>query len=232
MASWQADRVSGVVQAGETLVMEWPALGAEVSLEVVRAQPPERLLLRSGDSSVDLRLEPGAVTLTHAGLGPEDDLEGFAASWRVTLALLAHAVERHGARPRQTEWWLRPVRTSPESAYVLFTTGPGLRTWLTTEGEVGPNGSEYRLDLSPDLSLTGKVLANVASRDVALSCDNFSAGALQLRTLPSPRAEDERLVALVWSRWDGSERVEPRISNALTRGFDRLCAALAQGGQG
>jgi hypothetical protein len=45
------------------------------------------------------------------------------------------------------------------------------------------------------------VLVNTTGRDVLLSVANHDQATLALRTLPSPKSDQNRLLALAWSEW-------------------------------
>jgi uncharacterized protein YndB with AHSA1/START domain len=225
LASWQADRVTGDVRRGERLTLEWPDIGAKVELEVRKIVPPELLVLENGQGTVELRVEPGAVTLTHRDLPDDADIEGLSSSWRVGLALLAHAVEHYPGRTRKVSWFARRVRTSPGSAFALFTEGLGLSLWLGKSSGIGTVGSGYSIVLQNGDTMRGRVLARVAERDTALSWEEREA-VIVLRTIPTAVA-GERLVALVYSSWGEAESPD-RVT--FSKAIDRLGRALAAGG--
>src|SRR5690606_8076 len=66
IARWQADAASGGLQAGG-YVLRWPSLGAELALEVACAEPHRRLVLRNGDTVLELLVEDGRLDLVHHG---------------------------------------------------------------------------------------------------------------------------------------------------------------------
>lgn len=214
LMNWQADEASGEAKKGGTLTLSWAAFGARVELQVVECIPYERLVMRHGESIVDLRLERDAVTLRHEGPEAAGDAQGLCSSWQVALAQLAHSVERHPGRQRRVNWFLRSIRCEPETAHLCFTDGRLLERWLCEPGmgeeaSFGDPGSEYAMFLQNGQLVAGSVLTNYPGRDVALVCDSLGEGVLTLRTLPSPESFSHRLVALTWSEW-GPPRSESR----------------------
>ena len=202
VARWQSDTARGGLADG-TFVLGWPSLGVELSLDVVEVDPGERLVLGNGDARLEMRVSDGRVDLWHRGLSPEDDLEGMRASWQVALGVLAHYLERHEGSDRHVRWALRSIRTQAEVVHVFFTDRAALGSWLTRgDGGVGDVGSALRCTSHWGSPLCGQVLVRHSGRDVALRLDEPSEGVLVCRTLPSPSNTTDRLVALVWSRWE------------------------------
>lgn len=169
-------------------------------LEVTELVEMRRISFRAGHEVVRLEVEPGSVVLTHHGLGSTDEALGTASSWRVSLATLAHGLERHPGRDRRVHWRLTRAKGSAEAIHVFFTDPHALGAWLTTEGGIGGPGQPVEMRLADRARLTGRVLANTPGRDVAISWSEDGESALALRTLPGI-AEGERLIAVQWSRW-------------------------------
>lgn len=200
LEGWQADQVQGDVETGQSIVLGWPALGASLVLDVIRVEAPHRVVLRNGDAEVEISIGEGRVDLVHSGFADADDRAGLFASWTVALALLAHFCERHPNRARSVHWLIGPTSCSASAAHTFFTDAGALTSWLTRRGSLPKAGEPHALELASGATLSGRVLANVPGRDVAISWDEDEASALCLRTLPAA-SEDERLVALTWSRW-------------------------------
>jgi len=74
------------------------------------------------------------------------------------------------------------------------------------------------------------VLCRAPGRDVALTWEEQNDSVLVLRTLPSPRASQERVVAICWSKWGATEPGEHAIETELRRSLERLGALLAMSG--
>jgi uncharacterized protein YndB with AHSA1/START domain len=231
LEGWYADRVTGTVARGATLRLEWPELGATVGLQVEEVRSNEQIVLVNGRSRVALTVEDGRVELAHTGLSEEDDVEGFESSWRVALAMLKHALEEHPRSPRRIRWVARPAQASAELAHLCFTAPAALDRWLGHGSEMGAEGEPYSLTLATGERMSGKVLCRAAGRDVALSWDEQNDSMLVLRTLPSPRAAKERVVAICWSKWGATEAGEHAIESELRRSLERLGAILAMSGR-
>jgi hypothetical protein len=69
------------------------------------------------------------------------------------------------------------------------------------------------------------VLANTPGRDIALSWPEDGDSVLCLRTLPSPRTLEERLLLVYWSRWSETEPKAER-RRGLTTALGRLARNL------
>ncbi len=230
LEGWYADRVTGTVARGAKLRLEWPELGAAVELEVEDVQQNERLVLVNGKSRVSLAVSEGSIELIHSGLADEDDADGFRSSWRVALAMLKHSLEEHPRAPRRVRWAARPAHTSAELAHLCFTAPAALERWLGRASALGAEGDRYHLTLLSGESMTGTVLCRAPGRDVALTWEEQNDSVLVLRTLPSPRASQERVVAICWSKWGATEPGEHAIETELRRSLERLGALLAMSG--
>jgi tRNA pseudouridine-54 N-methylase len=96
---------------------------------------------------------------------------------------------------------------------------------------MGAEGEAYSLTLSSGERMSGKVLCRVAGRDLALSWEEQNDSILALRTLPSPRADRERVVAICWSKWGATEPGEHAVEGELKRALERLSGILAMSGR-
>jgi uncharacterized protein YndB with AHSA1/START domain len=227
LAAWQADQVDGKVEPGQSLTLRWPALGASVHLRVLEVEPRRRVVLGTGELRVALELAPGQLTLTQSPLGETEDRAGFASSWRLALATLAHYLERHPRERRQTHWWVRPLRVSPEAAHVFFSDPRALGAWLTRETTgVVEEGARYSHTLHDGATMSGRVCSLNAGRDVALTWEEQNDSLVCFRTLPSPRSSEERLVALTWSYWASEPDGAARSLDGLGAAFERLARLL------
>jgi len=219
MANWQADEVLGEVRVGHEVELHWPTLGVAQPVRVVAMDPGRQIGFEAAGTRLELTVHAGRVHLVHEGLSTPDEAAGTAASWRVSLALLAHYLERHEGSQRQVHWFVRETRTTAEAAHVFFTAPAALGAWLTTAGGIGDTATPVRLKLTWGASLTGQVLCCAAPRDVAVSWREEGESALVLRTLPSPRRSDARLLAAAWSCWghSASRATTQRLAQALQR---------------
>ena len=97
-----------------------------------------------------------------------------------------------------------------------------LNAWLTKSGTgIGQAGSRCALTLGWGELLSGRVLANTPGRDLAITWDEQNDSVLVFRTLPSPLAAGERILALCWSHWECQKQDE-----ATRRQFEAALARL------
>ena len=228
---WQADEVEGDVVPGRILTLHFAAFDTTIELEVLDVVPGESVRMRSGTSIVEWIVGPNKITLRHTDTEPSEDPEGLAASWRLALVQLAHALEKHPYQARQVTWVVREASTSAEQAHAFFSDRTALNLWLTSEGEIGGTGSEYQIRLKNGETLSGEVLSNDVGRDVALSCREYNDALLVLRTLPSQNSEQDRLVCIVWSDWGLSDEVADVIASRFEEAVERLGHLLENTGR-
>jgi uncharacterized protein YndB with AHSA1/START domain len=222
LARWQADEAAGEVSEGGMIRLSWDAFGANVELKVLSCVPHQRLRLRHGASEVEFTLGEHNVSFTQYGLEPGEDVDGLRSSWTVSLAQLAHSVERHPGRRRHVDWAVRLATAAPETLHLYFTEPELLRLWLgETDGPLRV-GDSYRCMLHTGTQLTGKVLALVPGRDVALTCDNLGEGVIIFRSIPNPLDTNLRIVAASVSQWGRPTRLASRLAEQLDAALGRL----------
>ena len=79
--------------------------------------------------------------------------------------------------------------------------------------------------------MSGRVLSHTPGRDVLLTWEEDGSSTLAFRTLPSPRDPEQRLLAVVWSRFGNADPPEARRAgieaavDRLTRVLDRVPTA-------
>lgn len=234
LQGWFADRIIGFVAPGRTVRLEWPGLGAAVAVEVSEYAPNRRVAFRNGDTVVSLSVGEGLVSLTHSGLSDDDDRQGFAASWRVALSVLAHGLEWHRGKPRKVQWFCARARTTARLAHFYYSDSQGLSAWLGRGSNLGAEGQEYALESFFGAPMTGTVLVRDGERDVALSWREQENSVLVLRSLPASGFEEGRMLAVCWSRWasgtaDAADR-DARIADELRRCVGRLARELDRSG--
>jgi len=229
LARWQADSVTGEVSQGSALTMSWPTMGLSVRVHVAEWIPNERVVYEVGSSRLMIIVSDGTVSLTHEGLRSNDEEDGMKSAWHTALGLLEHGLLHHPNQTRHARWFLQPVTTSPGFAHVHFTEDAALNQWLTSSGGIHEEGTMCRMALAWGAELTGKVLANVPERDVAISWTEESESCLVFRTFPSPRSSEERLLAICWSIY-GRPDFPQESTQGLQSAIERLGRVLSRAG--
>jgi uncharacterized protein YndB with AHSA1/START domain len=230
IAGWQADKVTGAVEPGETVGLGWPDLGVSIRLDVLELNEGRLVVFGHGESRVRFEVKEGEVELSHSAPFEDDEELGTESSWRLALGTLSHYLERYAGQERETVWLVKPAKTTAEAAHAFFTLPDALGAWLgrasTTLGAVG---SRYRIALSGGGTMSGVVLAHTEGRDLALRWDEANYSVITFRTLPSPTGEHERLLVISWSRWSYLENAE-RIAGELDGALARLVQLLGGAG--
>lgn len=230
IAGWQADKVTGSVEAGESVGLGWPDLGVSIRLDVLELLEGRSVVFGHGDSRVRFDVREGEVELSHSAPFEEDEELGTESSWRLALGTLAHYLDRYAGRERDTVWLVKPAAISAEAAHAFFTLPDALGAWLgRATAPLGEVGSRYRIALSGGGSMSGIVLAHTEGRDLALRWDEANYSVITFRTLPSPNGEHERLLVISWSRWQELENAE-RIAGELDGALARLVQLLSAPG--
>ncbi len=228
IAGWQADKVSGSIQTGESVGLGWPDLGVSIRLDVLELAEGRSVVFGHGESRVRFDVKDGEVELSHSAPFDEDEELGTESSWRLALGTLAHYLDRYSGQPRDTVWLVKPAATTAEAAHAFFTLPDALGAWLGRAATpLGAVGSRYRIALSGGGSMSGVVLAHTEGRDLALRWDEAGYSVITFRTLPSPNGEKERLLVISWSRWqelDNGERIAGELDGALARLVQLLSA--------
>ncbi len=228
LACWQADQVQGSVQEGE-FILRWPRLGIRMDLSVLHARHHETITFKTGQTKLSLSLTEDGIHLVQDGLEEPDDLEGLRCSWRVSLALLAHAAERHPRCRRHVKWLFEPVPFEKEVIRYYYTEPRGIASWLGATPTRLREGHSYELALDHG-KITGKVL--VSHFDVALTVDQLCSSVLVLRSLP---ATSGRRVAAAWVSLFDKSIHRPLLLDLhedLLAGFKRLRGLAASRGSG
>lgn len=230
IAGWQADKVTGSVETGETVGLGWPDLGVSIRLDVLELLEGRRVVFGHGESRVRFEVKEGEVELSHSAPFEDDEELGTESSWRLALGTLSHYLERYPGQERETVWLVKPATTTAEAAHAFFTLPHALGAWLgKASATVGDVGSRYRIALSGGGTMSGVVLAHTEGRDLALRWDEANYSVITLRTLPSPTGEHERLLVISWSRWSHLENAE-LIAGELDGALARLVQLLATAG--
>ncbi len=219
----------GDVSPGSVLTLAWPTMGLSVRVHVAESIPDERVVYEVGSSRLTIEVDDGFVSLTHEGLRTNDEEDGMKSAWHTALGLLEHGIVNHPDMPRHVRWFLQPVNTSPGFAHVYFTDSAALAQWLTVSGNVPQDGADCHLTLAWGSNLTGRVLANIPERDVAISWTEEAESCLVFRTFPSPRSANERLLAMCWSIY-GAPNFPDQSTQGLQTAIERLGHVLSRMG--
>ena len=140
------------------------------------------------------------------------------------IRLLEHYVTRHFDTPRSVHWAVAQAQGTAAAAHVFFSDQHALNAWLTKHGTgIGAADSRCRLALRWGEQLSGQVLANTPGRDLAITWEERNDSVFVFRTLPSPLAPDERILALCWSHWGCHQD-----DDATRRHFEAALAGLQQ----
>jgi hypothetical protein len=233
MAAWQADVVRGRVAEGETLSLKWPALRVELGLKVEKLTCGQSVVFSHGRLATEFVIHDGRLEVRVTGVAPGDASEGTLSSWELSLATLEHYLRHHLNRPRRATWLLRRSKTKARVAHTFFTDEAALRAWLSRDTRgIGAAGSDYFLELGAGSTLDGRVLSNISGRDVLLSVQDWGHSACAFRTLPSPYADDERIIAITWSEWGESAALpqQGELLALLEAALDRLGGLLSRAG--
>jgi uncharacterized protein YndB with AHSA1/START domain len=231
LQTWYADRVTGEIARGGSVVLAWPDLGASIELEVTDLVPERRVTFENGTSTVTLEVSAETVTLEHSGLEDEDDLEGFRSSWQIALAVLGHAVEVHRGAARRARWVARPARVSPGVAHAWFTEPRALAAWLGEGAVVGGVGEGFSLSFGDGEPMSGRVLGRAEGRDIAWSWKERDDSVVVLRTLPGLGTGNERVLAACWSTWAPADDRDGGVVRDLSRALERLAGILETAGR-
>ncbi len=219
IAGWFVERAVGRAEEGGRVTWAWDRFGLEVEQEVLVADAPGRLVLRSpqpggGASVLEITLEAdGGETVVRVvqsgfGEGPEAEAarKGAEGGWVLALAMLGHYVERWYGRTKAEVVVMRPVSVGCEGVAPHYRDPSRLSEWLALEGR----------------SITGPVLAEAGPE--RLRVWEEIDGTLELKAFP--RSEGGCTVgvrAMSWKLSRGEiDRLEPGLAAALDRLVERL----------
>jgi hypothetical protein len=205
----------------DAVATSWPTLEVSVVLRFEVVVPGRSIRFRARDSLTELDVVAGGVRLRYEGSELVGDAAAVRSSWAVSLLLLAHSLERHAGQERWVHWQVESAPCSGVSLHPFLTEASLLRRWLTDAGEIAAAGSAYQLVLRSGARLSGRVLANEAGADVALTVSEHDGAVLGWRSLPCLDPEQRR-IALCWSQWG---RRPPRL---LVRELGSALGVLAR----
>jgi uncharacterized protein YndB with AHSA1/START domain len=247
LSQWFTDDARGEATPGSTVYWTFEKFGYEVPYEVVDAIPG-RLLALGGELpgrppfllEVVIEQQGGETVLRVVNSGFldggkwDEEYEGVASGWEMSLALLRYYLERHFGEPKRTFLAIEPAPFSPGDILAWYTDPELLAGWLTAgaSGLRPPSavGRPVRIPLAEGgRTIEGETLA-VTRREVAFSWEAEDV-VLELKAFmmgPTP------VVAVRGTGWQPSpERfaaIEREMEAALKRLAGRLTERLQIGG--
>jgi hypothetical protein len=232
LSRWQADGCLRVSEQPEVLRLAWPAVEAEVDLQVESDRAQGRVTFSGQTSVTELVVSGTGVRLRYWAPELSVDYAGVKASWSLALAQLAHSVSCHAGRDRKAHWEVRSVGVEAGPLHDWLTHTALLQRWLiprSTAGAlkpvaVGRRGDAYSLRLRSDHALVGRVLVNSVGADFALTIASHDNAVLAFRSLPGP-LPGRRTLALIWSTW-GGRQPPALVMVELGGSLDRLVSEL------
>ena len=234
IAHWFVDRAFGDVRPGGVMTWVFEKFGYEIPYPVLEVKPPERFVLGGeipGGPSFRLEItiarEGGetVIRLFNSGFRDgaewEDEYQGIASGWRMSLALLRHYLEAHYGTPKRSVLVLRPATFDYATVLPWFTDAAKLSRWLTRSGAIGAPGERAELVLQNGEMVRGKVL-DVTRQEAAVSWDDENM-ALELKAFSMG---PQRMVAIRATGWGVADDRMRALESELGAAVDRLAAAI------
>lgn len=245
IAGWFVERAVNRAEEGARVTWAWDRFGLEVEQEVVVADSPRRLVMKTpgptgGARILEVTLEAErsetVVRVVQSGFGdgPAADAarEGTESGWVIALALLGHYVENWFGRSKSELVALRPVARDCTDVAAYHRETARLAEWLTTgtarpadadgDGAAGSGARRTRLTLRDGGRSTGIVLAEAGSERVR-TWEEIG-GTLELKAFPV--ATGGCMVGVRVVSWLLSQREVDRLAAPLEAAVDRLAARL------
>jgi uncharacterized protein YndB with AHSA1/START domain len=186
LSQWFTDSARGEAKPGSTMYWIFEKFGYQIPYEVIDAVPG-KLLALGGELpgrppfllEVQIERQGGTTVLRLVNSGFleggkwDEEYEGVASGWAMSLALLRYYLERHFGEPKRTFLAMEPVQFSPGEMLKWFTDPELLAEWLAAgaSGVRAPSqvGQPVRIPLaSAHRAIEGETLA-VTRREVAFS---------------------------------------------------------------
>jgi uncharacterized protein YndB with AHSA1/START domain len=248
LSQWFTDNARGEAKPGSTMYWIFEKFGYEIPYEVVDAVPGQLLAL-GGELpgrplfllEISISREGGETVLRLVNSGFldggkwDEEYEGVASGWEMSLALLRYYLERHFGEPKRTFLAIEPAQFSPSDVLRWYTEPELLGEWLA-EGASGVRapiavGAPVRIPLaSGEQTIEGDTLA-VTRREVAFSWEAEDV-VLELKAFmmgPNP------VVSVRGTGWQpDAERfgaIEKEMEGALKRLATRLTEQSEVGGR-
>jgi uncharacterized protein YndB with AHSA1/START domain len=239
LSQWFTDKARGEAKPGSTMYWIFEKFGYEIPYEVVDAGPG-KLLTLGGELpgrppfllEIIIEREGGETVLRLVNSGFldggkwDEEYEGVASGWEMSLALLRFYLERHFGEPKRTFLAMEPAQFSPADVLKWYTDPELLGEWLAkgSAGVQAPSevGRPVRIPLAEGgRAIEGKTLAvtrrevafNWEAEDVVLELKAFMMGASPVVSVRGTawQPDPERFAA-----------IEREISAALKRLARRL----------
>jgi uncharacterized protein YndB with AHSA1/START domain len=233
LTGWYPERVEGELEGDGEVELAWDSLGQSISLQVLEASPPRRLVLRGQPPNrppqrqevlIRDRGTAAEVEITHRGFrdgpGGADERAGTEAGWRAALATLKLYLERYPGRSRSAAAALGTAVSDP---------GAGFEA-LARETGLGPNpipGGSVRLAPHGGPRYRGEVLVAAPPYQLLVSLPELEA-ALALRAFTSGAADAPEiaiLAAQMWS-WSSDQTALDALRPAIEASVDRVVQSL------
>ena len=236
LAQWFPDRAEG--RAIEGGVQKWffDRFSYALPYDVAAAVPGEHLVYTGSIPGrprfyleIEIARDAGStvVTLINSGFldkdGWDEEYEGIASGWQMSLAMLKLYAERHYGRDRRQFFAMRPATYEYRDLLSFYTVAERLASWLTSNGVIGEAGQRYSLGLRNGERVSGEVLA-VTGWEVQLSWDEID-GALALKGFGM--GEGRHAVSIHGSGWGLSADRATALEAFFTDALERLTTALS-----
>lgn len=238
IAHWFVDRAYGDVRPGGVMTWVFDQFKYEIPYPVLEATPPERLVFGGeipGYPPFRLAItisRNAGETVVHlfnsgfrSGAQWDDEYQGVASGWQMSLGLLKQYLEHHYGSPKRAVLPLQPAHFEYADIRRWFTDEHHLSRWLTRSGAVGAAGEPVSLVLQSGETVRGTVLA-VSRQEVAMSWDDESA-ALELKAFSMGPS---RVVAARVTGWGVTEQRMAELNTSLGAALARLASELAAAG--
>src|SRR5215207_4931048 len=158
LAHWFVDKAFGDVRPGGVMTWVFEKFGYEIPYPVLEVEQ-NKLLVLGGDvpGGPSFRLEitiarEGGETVIRLfnsgfrdGAAWDDEYQGIASGWRMSLALLRHYLENHYGTAKRSVLVLRPAALDYATILPWFTDASKLSRWLTRSGAIGAPGQPAHL---------------------------------------------------------------------------------------
>jgi uncharacterized protein YndB with AHSA1/START domain len=237
IAHWFVDRAFGDVRPGGVMTWVFEKFGYEIPYPVLEVKPPEKLVLGGqipGGPTFHLEItisrEGGetVVRLFNSGFRDgaqwDDEYQGVASGWRMSLAILRHYLEAHYGTAKRSVLVLRPATFDYATVLPWFTEPTKLSRWLTRSGAIGAPGERAELVLRNGAAVRGTVL-DVTRQEAAISWDDENL-ALELKAFSMG---PQRMVAVRATGWGVSEARMAALETELDAAVERLAIAMSDG---